>query len=143
LLLSINGMSKLDSSYIDGLPPREKQIERFCNGIAAEVLMPLEDFLEKSVHFPPDVEEATDEQFSALAARYGVSREAVLRRFLDQGRASQAFYLQKARTWAAQKKASSGGNWYLNQGAYLSDRFANEVVRRRYQERLTVEQAAE
>ncbi|EQD79167.1 protein containing DUF955, partial [mine drainage metagenome] len=44
LLLSINGLSKFDQRYVDRLPDQEKQIERFCNAIAAEILIPSPDF---------------------------------------------------------------------------------------------------
>lgn len=143
ILLRINGMGKLDYSYIERLPYEAKQIERFCNCIAAEVLIPAADFAREAKGLPRNVEHASDEQFSALANRYGVSREAILRRFLDEEKVSQAFYELKARVWNAQKKAGSGGNWYSNQGAYLSDRFANEVVSRHYQRKITLEQAAD
>lgn len=138
-----NGLSKFDPSYIDRLPLGEKKIERFCNAVAAEVLIPSADFLQQAAQFPGSVENASEALFSALAARYGVSREAVLRRFLDQGRVSQVFYESKAKLWAAQKNKSSGGSWYLNQGAYLSDRFTKEVVSRHYRHQITLEQAAD
>lgn len=143
LLLNINGLSKFDTSYIDRLPQTEKRIERFCNAIAAEVLIPASDFAQQEKSFPANVEKASEELFSLLANRYGVSREAVLRRFLDQGRVSPIFYENKAKQWAAQKKESSGGSWYLNQGAYLSDRFAKEVISRHYRHQITLEQAAD
>lgn len=143
LLFSINGLSKFDTSYIDQLPKREKEIEQFCNAIAAEVLIPEKDFAVQAKQFPANVEGVSEAQFSVLASRYGVSREAILRRFLDQGRVGKAFYESKARFWAAQKKQEGGGNWYLNQGAYISDRFAKEVVSRHYRHQLTLEQAAD
>lgn len=143
LLFSVNGLSKFDTSYIDLLPTKEREIERFCNAIAAEVLIPAKDFAAQEKEFPTNVEKASELQFSNLADRYGVSREAVLRRFLDQGRVSKAFYESKAKFWAAQKQPASGGNWYLNQGAYISDRFAKEVVSRHYRHEITLEQAAD
>jgi len=143
LLLSMNGLSKFDTSYIDRLPGAEQRIERFCNAIAAEVLIPLSDFSQQANHLPANIEKASEEQFSSLANRYGVSREAVLRRFLDIGRIAKTFYESKAKFWAAQKKQTSGGNWYLNQGAYLSDRFAKEVITRHYRNQITLEQAAD
>jgi Zn-dependent peptidase ImmA (M78 family) len=85
LLLSMNGLSKLDTGYIDALPKREQRIERFCNAIAAEVLIPTQDFAVQTRHLPVDLDPMTDVRFSELAARYGVSREAILRRFLDEG----------------------------------------------------------
>lgn len=143
LLLSINGLSKLDQSYIERLPNEERQIEKFCNAIAAEVLMPTDNFRQQAKRFPADVERASEQQFSDLAAHYGVSREAVLRRFLDEGRVSAVFYEHKAKMWAAQKKSSGGGDWYSSQKVYLSDRFAKEVVSRHYRHQISVEQAAD
>ncbi len=143
LLLSVNGLSKFDQRYIDRLPNEEKQIERFCNAIAAEILIPLADFQQQARQFPADVERASEQQFSELAARYGVSREAVLRRFLDQDRVTSAFYEKKAKMWAAQQKKGAGGDWYASKNAYLSDRFAKEVVSRHYKNQLSVEQAAD
>lgn len=143
LLLSMNGLSKFDTSYIDRLPQAEKQLERFCNAIAAEVLIPSADFSQQVGEFPKNVEQASEDRFANLANRYGVSREAVLRRFLDQGRVSARYYENKAKQWAAQKRKSGGGSWYLNQGAYLSDRFAREVVGRHYRHQITLEQAAD
>lgn len=143
LLLSVNGLSKFDQRYIDRLPNAEKQIERFCNAIAAEILIPLQDFQLQTLQFPADIERASEQQFSDIAARYGVSREAVLRRFLDQDRVTSAFYEKKAKMWAAQQKKGAGGDWYASKNAYLSDRFAKEVVSRHYKNQLSVEQAAD
>lgn len=143
LLLNVNGLSKFDQRYIDRLPIAEKQIEQFCNAIAAEILIPLEDFQLQVRQFPADIERASDQQFSDLAARYGVSREAVLRRFWDQDRVTTIFYEQKAKAWAAQQKKGAGGDWYSSKNAYLSDRFAKEVVSRHYKNQLSVEQAAD
>lgn len=143
LLLSVNGLSKFDTRYIDRLPRAEKQVERFCNAITAEALIPSADFSQQAKRFPADVEKASEEQFSSLASRYAVSREAVLRRFLEQGRVTARFYENKAKQWTAQKKESRGGSWYLNQGAYLSDRFAREVISRHYRHQITLEQAAD
>lgn len=143
LLLSLNGLSKFDTNYIDRLPAQEGRIERFCNAITAEMLMPADDFRRQAAGFPGNVEAATEQQFSELAARYAVSREVVLRRFLDAGRASRAFYEQKAKQWAAQRKEGTGGSWYASQNAYLSERFAHEVVRRHERKQISVEQASE
>lgn len=143
LLLGMNGISKFDPAYIERLPKPEITIERFCNAIAAEILIPAQDFDWQTAQIPANVEKISEEQFTSLAQRYGVSREAVLRRFLDQRRVSQAFYETRARLWASQKKSASGGNWYLNQGAYISERFAREVISRHYRHQISIEQAAD
>lgn len=143
LLLSVNGLSKFDKQYIEHLPAQERQIEQFCNAIAAEVLIPAKDFQQQTARFPADIERASEEQISELAMRYGVSREAILRRFMDQDRVSVAFYKQKSVAWAAQQKKGSGGDWYASKNTYLSERFAKEVVSRHYKNQLSVEQAAD
>lgn len=143
LLFAVNGLSKLDKSYINYLPKDEKQIEQHCNAIAAEVLIPSSDFKQKTRLLPTNIEQVNEGQFSELANRYGVSREAILRRFLDQGRVSQEFYEQQAKRWANQQKSGSGGDWYASQKAYLSDRFAKEVISRHYRNQLSIEQAAD
>ncbi len=143
LLLSVNGLSKFDQQYIEHLPAQERQVEQFCNAIAAEVLIPSNDFQQQSARFPADIERASEEQIFELATRYGVSREAILRRFLDQDRVSVAFYKQKSVAWAAQQKKGSGGDWYASKNTYLSERFAKEVFSRHYKNQLSVEQAAD
>lgn len=143
ILLSIEGMSKFDKSYIDRLPVDAKKIERFCNALAAEVLMPSEDFREQTSLLPRSVEGLPDTAFSALAHRYGVSREAILRRFVDEGRASSEFYEDKAREWTGQMTQKSGGDWYLSTNAYLSDRFVRDVFIDLYKARFNPDQAAD
>ena len=139
----MNGLSKFDTSYINKLPNKEKAIDQFCNAIAAEILIPRADFNQQSSSFPHDIESVTDEQLSNIANRYSVSRETVLRRFLDQGRVSQTFYEQKTKFWATQKKSGGGGNWYATQNVYLSNRFSREVVSQYYRHQISVEQASD
>ncbi|PPD34118.1 MAG: DNA-binding protein [Methylomonas sp.] len=143
LLMNINGLSKFDSRYIERLTSEEKTIEQFCNAIAAEILIPSDDFTQQTINFPQNVDSVSDERFSEIANRYSVSREAILRRFLDQGRASQNFYEQKATFWADQKKTGRGGDWYASQNVYLSHRFSSEVFTQYYRNQISMEQASD
>ena len=143
LLLNVSGISKFEQSYMSRLPVAERRIEQFCNKVAAEILIPSDDFGQQIAGLPSDVESMQDHLYSNLANRYGVSREAILRRLLDLGRVSQVFYEQKAKLWASQKKAASGGDWYASQNTYLSDKFAREVIGRHYRNQISVEQASE
>lgn len=143
LLLNVAGISKFDTEYIRRLPASEQRVEVFCNQLAAEMLMPSADFAVQAKALPDNVEALPDHVFADLGNRYGVSREAVLRRFLDLGRAGQSFYQAKAKFWASQKKAESGGDWYASQNTYLSERLAREVVSRHYRNQISVEQASE
>jgi Zn-dependent peptidase ImmA (M78 family)/transcriptional regulator with XRE-family HTH domain len=143
LLLNVPGISKFNGSYANRLPAPERRIEQFCNKVAAEILIPSGDFEQQITGLPNNAESAQDYLFANLAARYGVSREAVLRRLLDLDRVGQAFYEQRAKLWASQKKAASGGDWYASQNTYLSDRLAREVIGRHYRNQISVEQASE
>lgn len=143
LLLNVSGISKFENSYMSRLPVAERRIEQFCNKVAAEILIPSDDFGQQIAGLPSDAESMPDHLYANLASRYGVSREAILRRLLDLERVSQAFYEQKAKLWASQKKATSGGDWYASQNTYLSDKFAREVIGRHYRNQISVEQASE
>lgn len=143
LLINVSGISKFEASYVNRLPLAERKIEQFCNKVAAEILIPSADFIQQIAGFPGNAESVQDHLYANLANRYGVSREAVLRRLLDMDRVSQAFYEQKAKFWASQKKAAAGGDWYASQNTYLSERFAREVIGRHYRNQISVEQASE
>lgn len=143
-LFAINGISKFDISYIDDLPKREQAIEVFCNAVAAEVLIPSAAFDHRTQSAPHSVDSLPDSFFSDLARAFGVSREAILRRFLDRGRATKVFYEGKALEWTQQKKeGAGGGSWYASKGAYLSDRLLREVFSRHLRGQLSQEKAAD
>lgn len=143
LLLDLNGISKFDVAYMDRLGSQEKSIELFCNAIAAEVLIPSDDFAVQTKDSPLNLERVDDDYFVKLANRYGVSREAILRRFLDKNRVGADFYRLKAALWSSQQKRSSGGDWYASQNTYLSTKFAQEVIGQHYRQKISVEQASD
>ena len=143
ILLGANSIGKFDTDYVDLLPKQQKHIEIFCNSFTAEFLIPESDFNYQTAPFPQNVEECPDEAIENLASRYGVSREVILRRFLDDKRVSAKYYELKAKEWAGQKKTGGGGNWYATQGTYLSNTFALEVVARRYRNQISVEKASD
>lgn len=122
LLFNMNGLSKFDHSYVSRLALSDQRIEKFCNAIAAEVLIPSEDFENQIINYPHNLEASPDAVFNLLANRYSVSREAILRRFLDIKRVGQTFYEEKAEEWNGQRTRTSGGSWYSTARVYLSDR---------------------
>ena len=143
ILLNMNGISKDDTQHINLLPHDLREVEQFCNGVAAEILVPISDFLEQVKSLPSNVEQVDDQAFTELASRYSVSREVILRRMLDQGRVSVQSYNQRVQRWLSQQSSRSGGNYYATIATYLSQRFAQEVVRQQSRNQLTIEQAAE
>jgi len=141
LLLHMNAIGKVDQSYIEYLPQKEQRIERFCNALAAEFLMPSDDFLNRiQSQF-----QITEDSLSRLAKRYRVSREVVLRRLLDLGMVEQAHYESMAQTWSeeAGQSGGEGGDYYATQAAYLGEPYLRMVFGRHYQGKLSLEQVAD
>lgn len=94
----------------------EDKIEVFCNAVAGETLVPSELILqERLVKDHGDSPVWADAALSALAGRYGVSREVILRRLLTLDMTTQDFYRQKRTEWmqafedSKNKESSSGG----------------------------------
>jgi len=143
LFLRENGISKFDHTYINDLPENVQMLERLCNVVAASILIPPNDFESQSNHLPFEIEGVDDNEIESLANRYAVSREVILRRFLDQNRVSPHYYRQKAGAWTSQKKKGTGGDWYASTKSYLSERFAQEVVSQHYRNKISVEQASD
>lgn len=143
VLCDRSGISRFDNRGIEDLPQPDRTIERFCNALAGEILVPVGDFEAITRDFDPSL--ATDDDFANLAARYHVSRAVVLRRFVDRGDVAMDFYLYKDREWSQQRRdvASDGGNYYATQGAYLSEQFLREVVSRYSRRLLSKAEASE
>lgn len=144
-LMARRAISTFDDEPLARLPLSEQRIERFCNQIAAEVLVPARDFEAQIADLPQNLETSSSDVFAELAERYRVSREVVLRRFRDAGRVNQAFYEERKREWDAQKrkKERSGGSFYLTKSAYLSERLMREVFSLYGRRQITVDEAAD
>jgi Zn-dependent peptidase ImmA (M78 family) len=144
VLFQRNGISTFDETRIEALPLQDRAIERFCNAVAAEILVPLADFRTQLRDMPSSLEETGDDRFATLAKRYHVSRAVVLRRMLDDGRVSSDFYRTKTAEWDAQREAGgAGGNFHATQNAYLSERFAQEVFARYARRQISLDEAAD
>lgn len=129
LIARTGGVTKTDDEYLRALHGEPRDIEVFCNAFAAELLVPSRDFRERSRGHEP-----TDEFVRHLAAIYRVSREVILRRFLEAGRVSKAHYEKKAREWAADylrvERGHAGGDFYRTLATYLSPTYLNAVIGR-------------
>lgn len=104
-------------------------VERWCNRVAAEFLLPLAEL--GSVDL---AEERLTDELDRLARRFKVSTLVVLRRVFDAGRLTDAQY----RVAYARERdrvleligegASSGGNFYNTQPVRVSKRFARALI---------------
>lgn len=115
------GQTALSDTEPIGYPSH--QIEKWCNEVAAEMLVPIEALHAVYGNRPDEV--------SRLAAYFKVSTLVILRRLHDAG------YLSRDDLWAAYHaelerlmalRRSGGGNYYHMQAARVSRRFASAVV---------------
>lgn len=144
LLLGMNGISKFDNPYEIGAASHDSKIEVFCNRFAADFLIPLDDFRQRTAHMSRNIEAVPEEEFSRLAATYGVSREAILRRLSTIVKVDPVYYQAMAKKWDSQRrKKNPGGDWFESNASYLSHSFAGEVLRRFSREELSAEQVSE
>jgi Zn-dependent peptidase ImmA (M78 family) len=105
----------------------EHATERWCNQVAAELLVPLAVIREE---FNGDA--SLHDEMERLARRFKVSTLVTLRRIHDAG------YLSRQAMWAAYSselerlleipRGGSGGNFYATEMTRVSERFARAVV---------------
>ena len=116
-----------------GMAPSTDVVERFCNMVAAEILVP--EHILKNVW--PSVRMLSD-PFAAVAKRFKVSPIVAARRAQSLGMITKTQFLtfyEKDRTgWARLKeerrsKSGGGGDFYATQDVRLSRRFSNTIVR--------------
>jgi len=142
LLFAVSGITKDDTGFIRRLTGASRDIEVACNRFAAEFLVPLHSF-------PWDAfkDRDLDVAVRAVATRYRVSREVILRRLLDRGLVDEDTYEAKAREWYEEWVASradmSGGNYYATQATYLGPSFLQLAFARYYAGRVTLPELAD
>jgi len=105
----------------------DNNVERWCNQVAAELLVPLE-VLRGEYNMQTELQDETER----LARRFKVSTLVILRRMHDAGgltrqQLSDAYEAELDRLRAIQR-SSAGGDFYLTLGARASKTFARALV---------------
>lgn len=116
-------------------------IERFCNQVAAAVLMPRADLLaDKTVAAAGTTYQWSLDELSALSHRYGASAEAVLIRLIDLGKANwdlynkrkpelEEIYRETRRLEKEKRKEREGGpSYYLVKARDLGHAYVSSVL---------------
>ena len=119
------GQTALSNSRLD-LRESDGDTERWCNAVAAELLVPVESLLSD---YLPDVQ--LHGELERLARNYRVSTLVVLRRIYDAGFLSWEQYREAFDSELAQAReriGSRGGNFYNTQPVRVSKRFARALV---------------
>lgn len=106
----------------------EQQTERWCNQVAAELLMPLEELRAEHQRNLP-----IPEEIQRLAREFKVSTLVALRRlfdagFIDQRALWQHYREEQERLRTLKERSSPGGDFYRSLGARTSKRFARAIV---------------
>lgn len=92
--LYLRGSGLCDLDPRTDIPPEEQYLEQFCNEVAANTLVPSEDLNKHQlVKYNDGV--WLDEHIANLSRDYCVSREMLVRRLVQTGRASNEFYREK------------------------------------------------
>ncbi|MDX2018363.1 MAG: ImmA/IrrE family metallo-endopeptidase [Planctomycetota bacterium] len=137
-----------DSGLSDVTPasvlPARASVERWCNAVAAEMLVPLDGFVQSYRRREPI---GTESQ--RLSRQYKVSTLVILRRMLDAGGISReefqaAFDDELARLQreiARRKAAGGGGDYYATTSVRVSERFARAVIASTWEGRSTFTEA--
>ena len=118
------GQSAVSDAQAAWMP--EDAVERWCNRVAAELLVPLE-----VLRAEYDAGTELRAEIDRLARRFKVSTLVILRRLYDAGgltreQLRQAYDAEIERLRALPK--GSGGNFYLTQAVRVSKRFARALV---------------
>lgn len=109
---------------LGNLLPANDPIERLCDTVAAEILVPEKLFRKQF---------SLEQNFDRLANYFKVSRLVIARRTLDFGLMSMQSYLQyykhQQEEWERAKEANdtSGGNFYYTATGRVSKRFAGYI----------------
>ncbi len=136
LLYHLGGIDFRDNRIIERTSRKYQLYERNCNKFANEILVPLDVFRLQDLP-------VSEKNIKGLADKFSVSREVILRNYLETGLIDNDYYKKMVKKWAKEAEKSrkdlKGGNYYYNQIAYLGNTYIDLVFRKYYQNRITIE----
>ena len=113
---------------LDRMQPGEDEVERLCDKIAAEFLVPAAELRQRWDEAPDE-----DLRFDFLARHFKVSPLVVARRALDLGLLARpaffAFYQAYLEDDRRKDKKEGGGDFFKTQGNRVGKRFADAIFR--------------
>lgn len=123
-----------------GINSENQSIEKFCNAVAGEILVPTESFLEKwnndNMDYLSEIEK--------MAKVFKCSRFVVARKALDNGKISQEIYkrvigelINRFQEWQARQKEKkkTGGDYYRNLASKMDRNFITALERSAFEGR--------
>jgi Zn-dependent peptidase ImmA (M78 family) len=129
------GVSNLERTYASG-----NAVETYCNSVAAEVLLPLDELRAVWHGKTNDISEV-----ERLSKKYKISRLVVARRAHDAGYFTEQKYSDYYKLLIAQaktkKEATDGGKWYINEKYQNSRKFSVTIIQEALAGRTTLRDA--
>jgi Zn-dependent peptidase ImmA (M78 family)/transcriptional regulator with XRE-family HTH domain len=124
LALGGSGVSRPDLGSLG----EEERTERWCNAVAAELLVPAD-----SLRAEMDRDASISSELQRLARFYKVSTLVILRRMLDVSLITRAVFREEydaelSRIMAIVSERESGGNFYNTHPVRVSKRFARALI---------------
>jgi Zn-dependent peptidase ImmA (M78 family)/transcriptional regulator with XRE-family HTH domain len=118
-----------------------RDVEAGCNQFASDLLVPPGALANFRL-------QVSDDKIQEIAQHFSVSREVILRKYLERGVVDASYYEKMAAKWAEQAKrrrseGAGGGNYYYNQKAYLGEKYISLVYEKYYQGRITADTVAD
>ncbi len=115
-------------SDVDPMSARSFDEERWCNQVAAELLVPMDEF-ESAFDDAGDLRS----QLQPLAERFRVSTQVILGRIRETGTLSWDQFMtelriEQERVAAIVAEGASGGNYYATKPVQVGKRFARELI---------------
>ncbi len=141
LLLGTGGVDSKADEYIYYLHGDDRRIEILCNKFSGVFLVPDVDFDRRISE-----KEFNDILIEDLSDLYKVSREVILRKFIDRGIVDSDYYSTKAKQWSDEgKKKPPGtrGDYYATKRAYLGERYLGLAFGKYYRNQISVDQLAD
>ena len=128
-------------SDIDPVSARRFDEERWCSEVAAELLVPMDEF---SSAFQRDRDIRS--QLQPLAERFRVSTQVILARIREAGRLSWDQFMaelrfERAQVAEAAAERGTGGNYYNTKPVQVGKRFARELIASTLEGRTTYTEA--
>jgi len=116
--LGETGVSNLERTY-----STHTELERYCNSVAAEVLLPLEEL---RVSWRGEINDIGE--IDRLSREYKISRVVVARRARDAALLTEAKFNSYYKMIASVATKSTGGNYYVNEQYKHSRRFSITII---------------
>jgi len=146
LICQTSGIDFLNDDFLKTYDNKNNVlIERTCNHFAGEFLVPDDDF-----DLVTRNNKVTDSLVAELSNIYCVSREVILRKFLDRKKISKEEYQEKRelfntdyfREVEKMKAKKNGGDYYNTQAVYKGRHYLELVYRQYYSNKVTIIQLA-